>query len=653
MTVSVSKGKTTESSTAHNDRKTNLEHATEEKKKAFYEQAGHKHIRPEYTYLNEDHIEDPHKIYDDEFEDAIKAYNDKQTRDDRKIGKGQALTKKEKENQIIMLEYVDQYRKLNKKQKKYFLDNLPKKAKHPFEELQKAYANKSLRDIRKALTHAKHTDTLGEAYYKKLKHGKQSAQHTEFLFQIGNAADFNKTDKDGNLIDKNGNIIADDDEERTRKFVSLDRTDPDGIWQQSKKVLEKFEKEFEKNNPNLKVFNWSIHMDEASPHLSLQCIPVCKTDKTLGRGKDKIDKTTGKVIQKARRNGLTKKVSLDGALQCEGYKKDVHDSRKMFTQWQHDTADTLTKIMEKELGITRKKGITNRLKDVHEYKHVQAVVAKNIEKTRKQAKTIAKQNKIINKNQQKLNELDNYDLLVTFAKDSVKSFQSQQKVAERKRDEADIARKEAEEKQKTAEQQAKLANINLINSLNEKSNKLDEKEKALDARVSAIIKKEKEQEEKDAELTKRETAVRKFEKAIAKIPKKVKKFFKTYFTERAKARGFNVSQASDYADDIVNNDNLDNAEQINYDLQAHDKASVKAFSKALPELGGIIPETSKIAQSALEYAKTQNKEDKSKKVEYETRAGAVMREPDRATDHKDVEPDLTNEPDEPDLTDDL
>ena len=86
-----------------------------------------------------------------------------------------------------------------------------------------------------------------------------------------------------------------------------------------------------------------------------------------------------------------------------------------------------------------------------------------------------------------------------------------------------------------------------------------------------------------------------------------------------------------------------------YDLQAHDKASLKAFSKALPELGTVIPEVSKIAENVSEYAKNKE-EDKSKTVEYETRAGhagAVMREPDRATDHKDVEPD------EPDLTDDL
>lgn len=94
MTVSISKGHTNESSTAHNNRKTNLEKASEEKKEAFYEQTGHKHIHAEYTYLNEDYIRNIKDVYNEQFEDAIKKYNDKQTRKSRMIGKGEALTVK-------------------------------------------------------------------------------------------------------------------------------------------------------------------------------------------------------------------------------------------------------------------------------------------------------------------------------------------------------------------------------------------------------------------------------------------------------------------------------------------------------------------------------------------------------------------------------
>ena len=44
MTVSVSKGKKSESSTAHNNRKTRLKHASKDELKNFYNHAGHKHI---------------------------------------------------------------------------------------------------------------------------------------------------------------------------------------------------------------------------------------------------------------------------------------------------------------------------------------------------------------------------------------------------------------------------------------------------------------------------------------------------------------------------------------------------------------------------------------------------------------------------------
>ena len=44
MTVSISKGKITESSTAHNNRKNRLKNATVDKIKKFYDQAGHKRV---------------------------------------------------------------------------------------------------------------------------------------------------------------------------------------------------------------------------------------------------------------------------------------------------------------------------------------------------------------------------------------------------------------------------------------------------------------------------------------------------------------------------------------------------------------------------------------------------------------------------------
>lgn len=350
MTVSVSKGKTTETSTAHNDRKTNLQDAPEEKVKKFYGQTGHKHIHKEYTDLNEDFIKDPREMYDKLFEKSVLEYNQKQKRKDREIGKGLALTVKEKQGKIALLTMVHEYKKLNSQKRAKFLEDLAKKQPKMSKTLKSVlpdFEKLSLRDTHKLLTQAKHAKTLGEALYDKQKRSKQSSTHVEFVFQIGSAEDFNE-------IDSNGRIKK-----------SYDRKDPNGIWQKSKRVLKKYEKQFEKQNPNLAVTNWSIHMDESTPHLHLEVVPFAETSKTLKRGK--------------RHKGLSVKVSFDGALECEGFKRDLHDSRKAFKTWQHREADTLTKIMQTELGVTRKKGYTNRLKDVHEYKKVKESVAKERE----------------------------------------------------------------------------------------------------------------------------------------------------------------------------------------------------------------------------------------------------------------------------------
>ena len=366
MTVSVSKGKKSESSTAHNNRKTRLKHASKDELKNFYNHAGHKHIHPEYTKLNNDYIKDPRKLYDKLFEKAVFDYNEKQTRKDRMIGKGQALPVKEKKGKIVLLKMVHDYKTIKSEQKREkFLKDLSQKQPKMAKVLKDAlpsFDKLTLRDTSKLLTQAKHTKTLGEALYDKQKRGKQTNTHTELIFQLGSAEDFNEMDANG----------------RIKK--SYDREDPQGIWQKSKKVLKKYEKQFEKQNPNLAVVNWSIHMDESTPHVHLEAIPIAETAKTLKRGK--------------KHKGLSLKVSFDGALECEGFKRDPHDSRKAFTAWQNREADTLTKIMQQEIGAKRKKGYTNRLKNVHEYKRAMQAVVKQRENANNY-KQVADQNAVL------------------------------------------------------------------------------------------------------------------------------------------------------------------------------------------------------------------------------------------------------------------
>ena len=192
MTMSFSKGKKSETSIRHNNRSLYQE-------KFDFEKVGHKHIKSEYTGLNEVLVHRNIKdIYKKEFGQAVKEYNAKQKRKDRKI----------------------------------------------------------------------------KDYYSKVRNSKNQRTQIEFLVQVGNVDDY-KNDQD-------------------RKTSSL--------WQNSKEILENYFENFQKRNPNLIAYNAVIHMDEATPHLHLNVVPVAHLKNV--------------------KRGLTVKPSLDRALEEEGYQKD-------------------------------------------------------------------------------------------------------------------------------------------------------------------------------------------------------------------------------------------------------------------------------------------------------------------------------------------
>lgn len=567
MTTSFSKGNRSESSDEHNDRKTNLEKASEKKKDAFYNRKGHEHIFRQYTYLNDDMlIEKPVDAYDRLFEKSVKEYNDKQKRKDRMIGKGTALTREEKKAQYQAWSMVHDMRKLSKKNQKTALAEFAKhypKASEALQGLLDKTDNMSLKDIRKQMTLAKHADTLGKAYYDKQRTSKQARPAIEFVVQIGNAEDFNEIDDDGNIV------------------KSYDRTDPNGIWQRSKKVLKDYYKEFKKNNPYLVPINASIHMDENCPHMHLKVIPVADASKTTARGK-------------TRRNGLSLKASFNGALECEGFKRDPKDNRAQFTLFQNREADSLAKIMQNELGVSRKKGITNHIKNVHEYKyikhleaqehakyvaqkeaHEQEIAQLETQKATKQQEltdvsndvqnswdTLSKQNqqikannKILAEHQSELDDLDNYSSLVFTYQTKANKAKQEQIDAEAKRDKALQAQKEAEKAKKLAEEQAKLANQNLINRLNEKAQKLEEqkeKQKARDVDLNA-----REIGGKDSKgimrkgIWQRENAVKERENDVAKKEANLRSY-DVQIADKQKALDAKKAEVQNYSNNLEN-----------------------------------------------------------------------------------------------------
>lgn len=255
MTMSFSKGKANETSIKHNNRSLY-------QKDFDFEMVGHKHIKPEYTELNEVLVHDDIRdIYKREFGQAVKDYNAKQKRKDRKI----------------------------------------------------------------------------KDYYSKVKNSKNQRTQIEFMVQVGNMDDYKGVED---------------------RFTSQQ-------WQDSKKILENYFENFKKRNPNLIPYNAVIHMDEATPHLHLNVVPVAH-------------------LPNAKR-GLKVKPSLDRALDEEGYKRSERDNREQWKEFQHAEAQALTD--EAMLfGIDRKKGIQNQLKNVHQYKQVMREI-ENLQEQKSQIDT--------------------------------------------------------------------------------------------------------------------------------------------------------------------------------------------------------------------------------------------------------------------------
>lgn len=123
-----------------------------------------------------------------------------------------------------------------------------------------------------------------------------------------------------------------------RKIFYGDRTDtgiaagsmtqPEGV-RLAVEVLEEYVKTFQARNPNLYLFNAVLHMDEATPHLHLDYIPVA-------HGYSRGMKT---------RNSLTK------ALQQQGIPKAVSKTKNETVFWQERERAFLSSLCS-ERGLT-------------------------------------------------------------------------------------------------------------------------------------------------------------------------------------------------------------------------------------------------------------------------------------------------------------
>ena len=148
----------------------------------------------------------------------------------------------------------------------------------------------------------KRRDRIIPDYYEHIRKGKQEKTFEEIIVQFGDINDCSVGSENGEL---------------------------------AKQMLDQYMRGFEARNPNLKVFNAVMHLDEATPHLHIDFVPITHTGS----------------------RGLSTRVSMSGALREMGFAPE----NKFLTEWVA-WSDSERAVMEK---ILREYGLYRDDKNVH------------------------------------------------------------------------------------------------------------------------------------------------------------------------------------------------------------------------------------------------------------------------------------------------
>ena len=116
-------------------------------------------------------------------------------------------------------------------------------------------------------------------------------------------------------------------------------------WKTAKAMLDEYMREFERRNPNLKVFNAVMHLDESTPHLHIDFVPVA---------------------HKGQR-GMSLKNSMSGALREQGFSSSNRMENE-WTAWSESERSVMEQILLKH-GLRREdKNVHRQHLPVEEYK---------------------------------------------------------------------------------------------------------------------------------------------------------------------------------------------------------------------------------------------------------------------------------------------
>ncbi len=118
-----------------------------------------------------------------------------------------------------------------------------------------------------------------------------------------------------------------------------------GKWEEAKLMLDDYMRNFEKRNPNLKVFNAVMHLDEATPHLHIDFVPITH----IGS------------------RGLSTRVSMSGALREQGF-TSANKMHNEWAAWEERERSIMTDILRAHDLSRNVKNDTHAHLTVDEYK---------------------------------------------------------------------------------------------------------------------------------------------------------------------------------------------------------------------------------------------------------------------------------------------
>ena len=179
------------------------------------------------------------------------------------------------------------------------------------EPLKDAYEKCFVQALRDYNAAQKRKDRKKDDYLKEIENsGNKEKAFYENIVQIGKKTDTPVTDENGVLTEEAKAAIE---------------------------VLDRYAKTFQERNPNLYLFNCVMHLDEATPHLHIDYIPVAHGYK----------------------NGMKTRNSLTKAFQQMGFAKAVSRKQNETVAWQEREREYLTELCREQgieievLGIQR------------------------------------------------------------------------------------------------------------------------------------------------------------------------------------------------------------------------------------------------------------------------------------------------------------